>query len=195
MSIFYLKVYSGELEHRMPRVEDFVCWILLFPFSFITKKPSSNSWPNVMYSETHSHILSNDNIDVVFLLFYEIETNLTRNNFVIWMTQNISLCIPMYVCMYGCTDGCNLSNLKSIYIFLCVCMHTCIYFLFVFQDSVSVCNLCCPGINSVDRAGLKFRDQRSPASASLWAGIKGICYHHHEDVYTFILKRMCTYKL
>ena len=38
-----------------------------------------------------------------------------------------------------------------------------IFFVFLFQDKVFLCNLGCPGTRSVDQVGLKFRDP--PASA------------------------------
>jgi hypothetical protein len=43
-------------------------------------------------------------------------------------------------------------------------------FVFVFQDRVSLCSLGCPGIYSVDQAGLELRDLS--ASASRVLGLK-----------------------
>jgi hypothetical protein len=48
--------------------------------------------------------------------------------------------------------------------FLFVC------FVFVFRDRVSLCSLGCPGIHSVDQAGLKLRNL--PASTSQVLGLK-----------------------
>ena len=47
----------------------------------------------------------------------------------------------------------------------------------VFQDSVSLCSPDCPGIRSVDQAGLKLTDI-SICLCLLSAGIKGVCHHH-----------------
>ena len=44
------------------------------------QKNSSNSSPKVMHSETHLYSLSNDNKDLGVLLFYKIQSYLTRND-------------------------------------------------------------------------------------------------------------------
>ena len=43
-------------------------------------------------------------------------------------------------------------------------------FVFVFEDRVSLCSPSCPGIHSLDQAGLKLRNP--PASASQVLGLK-----------------------
>jgi hypothetical protein len=45
----------------------------------------------------------------------------------------------------------------------------------VFRDRVSLYNPGCPGTHFVDQAGLELRNL--PASASAYAGIKGVCHH------------------
>jgi hypothetical protein len=48
-----------------------------------------------------------------------------------------------------------------------------LFFVFVFQDRVSLCSPGCPGTHSVDQAGLELRNP--PASASPVLGSKAPC--------------------
>jgi hypothetical protein len=58
------------------------------------------------------------------------------------------------------------------------------YFLVFFRDRVSLCSPGCPGIHSVDQAGLELRNLPAPASRVL--GSKGV--RHHTRLFIFLIK-------
>jgi hypothetical protein len=73
----------------------------------------------------------------------------------------------------------------SLCVYVCVCFALIFvgfffFFVFAFRDRVSLCSLGCPGIHSVDQAGLELRNL--PASASRVLGLKacatmpGFCF-------------------
>jgi hypothetical protein len=61
-------------------------------------------------------------------------------------------------------------------------------FCFFFRDRVSLCSLGCPGIHSVDQAGLKLRNL--PASASQVLGLKVCTATAQSELF---LIRQCLY--
>jgi hypothetical protein len=86
---------------------------------------------------------------------------------------------------------------KNINVWFFVCLFV-FWFVLYFHYRVSLCSPGCPGINSVDQAGLELRN--SPASASQALGLKAcatsarrtsVDMKFHSTVCTFIQERMC----
>ena len=66
-------------------------------------------------------------------------------------------------------------------IFFCVCV--CVFWIWFFQDRVSLYSPGCPTTHSVDQAGLKLRNL--PTFTSHSPGINGVCHHHQAGLQFF----------